>query len=87
MIGPFSINALLGICFFIMGIVACSSYNYAEERYQYRMRKLLQREFYGRRKSDANATRKFNLSGEGVVLLGFSLSIIGIFLFASYFVS
>ena len=83
MIGPFSINALLGICFFIMGIVALNSYNYAEQKYQYKMRKLLRQEFYGRRKSDANATRKFNISGEGVILLGFSLSIIGVFLFIS----
>ena len=83
MIGPFSINALLGICFVIMGIVALNSYNYAEQKYQYKMRKLLRQEFYGRRKSDANATRKFNISGEGVILLGFSLSIIGVFLFIS----
>ena len=83
MIGPFSINALLGICFFIMGIVALNSYNYAEQKFQHKMRKLLRQEFYGRRKSDANATRKFNISGEGVILLGFSLSIIGIFLFIS----
>ena len=83
MIDPFSINALLGICFVIMGIVALNSYNYAEQKYQYKMRKLLRQEFYGRRKSDANATRKFNISGEGVMLLGFSLSIIGVFLFIS----
>ena len=83
MIGPFSINALLGICFFIMGILALNSYNYAEQKYQYKMRKLLRQEFYGRRKSDADVTRKFNISGEGVILLGFSLSIIGIFLFIS----
>jgi hypothetical protein len=83
MIGPFSINALLGTCFFIMGIVAFNSYNYAEQRYQYKMRKLLRQEFYGRRKSDANATRKLNISGEGVILLGFCLSIIGIFIFIS----
>jgi hypothetical protein len=84
MIGPFSINALLGICFFIMGVVALNSYNYAEQKYQYKMRKLLRQEFYGRRKSDANATRKFNISGEGVILIGFSLSIIGIFLLFPY---
>ena len=84
MIGPFSINALLGICFFIMGIVALNSYSYAEQKYQYKMRKLLRQEFYGRRKSDANATRKFNISGESVILLGFCLSIIGIFLLFPY---
>jgi hypothetical protein len=81
MIRPFLINELLGICLFILGIVAFNLYNYAEQKYQSNLKKLIRQEIYGRRDSDANATRKFNISGDGVIVLGISLSIIGIFLF------
>jgi len=74
----FSTDALWGICFFLMGIIALNKCNSVDHKNHYKMRKLRRLEWYGRREADAMATLPHQILGIFMTCGGTVLSLYGL---------
>ena len=74
-------DSLLGIFFFILGIISLTLCNILDEKNHYKIRNLRRLEMYGRRELDARATLPLDILGSFMTVAGSSFAIYGLVLF------
>jgi hypothetical protein len=71
-------DSLLGIFFFILGMISLSLCNILDQKNHYKIRNLRRLELYGRRELDAKATLPLDILGSFMTVAGSSFAIYGL---------
>jgi hypothetical protein len=76
-----TMDSLIGIGFFLLGVVFLNKCASLDHKNVYKMRKLKKVELYGRREVDSIASLPLNIKGTVMTCLGSGLALYGFILF------